>query len=47
MLKHALTARTPRPHYLVTTPAKQGVWLKRLLPAVLFYRMMGGSVEER
>jgi NAD(P)-dependent dehydrogenase (short-subunit alcohol dehydrogenase family) len=40
VLKHALNARNPRPHYLVTTPARQGVWLKRLLPADLFYRLM-------
>jgi NAD(P)-dependent dehydrogenase (short-subunit alcohol dehydrogenase family) len=40
VLKHALEARRPHPHYLVTTPAKQGVWLKRLLPADLFYRLM-------
>lgn len=39
-LRHALTARNPRPHYVVTTPAKQGVLLKRLLPAGLFYRLM-------
>jgi NAD(P)-dependent dehydrogenase (short-subunit alcohol dehydrogenase family) len=40
VLKQALNARSPRPHYLVTTPAKQGVWLKRLLPADVFYRLM-------
>jgi NAD(P)-dependent dehydrogenase (short-subunit alcohol dehydrogenase family) len=40
VLKHALSARSPRPHYVVTTPAKQGVWLKRLLPADVFYRLM-------
>lgn len=40
VLKSALNARNPRPHYLVTTPAKQGVLLKRLLPANLFYRLM-------
>ena len=39
-LKHALTARRPRPHYLVTTPARQGAMLKRLLPADLFYKLM-------
>jgi len=41
VLKHALTARHPRPHYIVTTPAKQGALLKRLLPAALFYRIIG------
>lgn len=40
VLKHALTAARPRPHYLVTTPARQGALLKRLLPADLFYRLM-------
>ena len=40
VLKLALNARNPRPHYVVTTPAKQGVLLKRLLPANLFYRLM-------
>ncbi|PTM96572.1 SDR family oxidoreductase [Mycoplana dimorpha] len=41
VLKHALDARTPRPHYIVTTPAKQGALLKKLLPAALFYRFIG------
>ncbi|MBB4955716.1 NAD(P)-dependent dehydrogenase (short-subunit alcohol dehydrogenase family) [Agrobacterium vitis] len=40
VLKHALTAKRPRPHYLVTKPAKQGVLLKRLMPSDLFYRLM-------
>jgi NAD(P)-dependent dehydrogenase (short-subunit alcohol dehydrogenase family) len=40
VLVHALTAPRPKPHYLVTTPAKQGAFLKRLLPAALFYRLM-------
>lgn len=40
VLKSALNAKNPRPHYLVTTPAKQGVLLKRLLPANFFYRLM-------
>lgn len=40
VLQHALTAQRPRPHYLVTKPAKQGTLLKRLLPADLFYRLM-------
>lgn len=39
-LKHALTAPNPKPHYLVTTPAKQAMILKRLLPAGLFYRLL-------
>lgn len=40
VLRHALTSARPKPHYLVTTPAKQGAFLKRLLPAALFYRLM-------
>ena len=40
VLVHALTADRPRPHYLVTTPAKRGYFLKKLLPADLFYRLL-------
>jgi len=41
VLKKALAAKRPRPHYLVTTPAKQGAFLKRVMPADWFYRLMG------
>lgn len=40
VLDHALNAPRPRPHYLVTRPAKQGALLKRLLPAALFYTLL-------
>ena len=40
VLSHALNASRPRPHYLVTKPAKQGALLKRILPASLFYTIM-------
>lgn len=40
VLVHALTAPRPKPHYLVTKPAKQGMVLKRFLSADLFYRLM-------
>ncbi len=40
VLSHALTSDNPRPHYLVTTPAKRGYFLKKLLPAGLFYRLL-------
>jgi NAD(P)-dependent dehydrogenase (short-subunit alcohol dehydrogenase family) len=40
VLRHALTARSPRPHYPVTTPAKQGLMLKKILPAALFYKII-------
>ena len=40
VLDHALNAPRPKPHYLVTRPAKQGALLKRLLPASLFYSLM-------
>ncbi len=41
VLNHALTAPHPKPHYPVTTPAKQGLILKKLLPASIFYRFIG------
>ena len=40
VLKHALTAPRPRPHYIVTKPAKKGVLAKRFLPADLLYRLL-------
>jgi NAD(P)-dependent dehydrogenase (short-subunit alcohol dehydrogenase family) len=40
VLSHALLSPRPRPHYVVTLPAKVGVLLKRLLPASLFYRIL-------
>lgn len=40
VLSHALNAKRPRPHYVVTTPAKHAVLLKRLLPSDLFYRVL-------
>lgn len=40
VLKHALTSPRPKPHYPVTTPAKQSLWLKRILPANLFYNLL-------
>jgi NAD(P)-dependent dehydrogenase (short-subunit alcohol dehydrogenase family) len=41
VLRHALTSRSPKPHYVVTKPARRGVLLKRLLPSGLFYRILG------
>ncbi|WP_137133714.1 SDR family oxidoreductase [Rhizobium sp. FKY42] len=40
VLRHALTAPRPKPHYVVTKPAKKGVLAKRLLPADLLYRLL-------
>lgn len=40
VLKHALEHPRPRPHYVVTIPAKLGVGLKRILPASLLYRIL-------
>ncbi|WP_309085524.1 SDR family oxidoreductase [Chelativorans sp.] len=40
VLRHALLHPRPRPHYVVTLPAKIGVFLKRVLPAQLFYRLI-------
>lgn len=42
-LRHALLSRRPRPHYVVTRPAKMGVLLKRLVPASLLYRVLAKS----
>jgi len=39
-LRHALLSQRPRPHYVVTVPAKIGVVLKRILPASLLYRVL-------
>lgn len=40
VLRQALLSERPKPHYVVTLPAKGGVFLKRFLPAGLFYRIM-------
>lgn len=40
-LRHALTSPSPKPHYILTKPAKRGVLLKRLLPSGLFYKILG------
>lgn len=42
-LRHALLSPRPKPHYLVTVPARVGAILKRLLPARLFYRILAGQ----
>ncbi|MET2831826.1 SDR family oxidoreductase [Mesorhizobium shangrilense] len=39
-LRHALLSRRPRPHYVVTMPARIGVMLKRILPASMLYRLL-------
>ncbi|UCI27519.1 SDR family oxidoreductase [Mesorhizobium sp. B2-8-5] len=39
-LRHALLSQRPRPHYVVTVPARIGVALKRVLPASLLYRVL-------
>ncbi len=39
-LRHALLSQRPRPHYVVTVPARIGVVLKRLLPSALLYRIL-------
>ncbi|MER8921839.1 SDR family oxidoreductase [Mesorhizobium sp. M0802] len=41
-LRHALLSRRPRPHYVVTVPARIGVMLKRILPASMLYRVLAG-----
>ncbi|TGP24792.1 MULTISPECIES: SDR family oxidoreductase [unclassified Mesorhizobium] len=39
-LRHALLSQRPRPHYVVTVPARIGVALKRILPASALYRVL-------
>ena len=39
-LRHALLSSRPRPHYVVTWPAKIGAAMKRLLPAAMVYRIL-------
>ncbi|TIR23215.1 MAG: SDR family oxidoreductase [Mesorhizobium sp.] len=39
-LRHALLSQRPRPHYVVTVPARIGAVLKRILPASLLYRVL-------
>ena len=39
-LRHALLSPSPRPHYVVTLPARIGATLKRFLPARLLYRVL-------
>lgn len=39
-LRHALENPDPKPHYVLTRPARIGTALKRLLPARLLYRIL-------
>jgi short-subunit dehydrogenase len=43
VLLHALLSPKPRPHYVVTLPAKIGVALKRILPAHMLYRVLASQ----
>ncbi len=43
VLKHALESAAPRPHYLVTRPAKLGVFLRRILPSRTLYTLLAKS----
>jgi len=40
VLRHALLSSRPRPHYVVTWPAKAGALMKRFLPPALLYRIL-------
>ena len=40
VLRHALLSSRPRPHYVVTLPAKMGAAMRRFLPAAMFYRIL-------
>lgn len=42
-LSHALLHPNPRPHYVVTSPARLGIILKRILPARAFYRLIASQ----
>jgi len=39
-LRHALLSSRPKPHYVVTWPARVGAAMKRLLPASTLYRIL-------
>jgi len=39
-LRHALLSRRPKPHYVVTWPARIGAAMKRFLPASMYYRIL-------
>lgn len=39
-LRRALLSPRPRPHYVVTLPAKVGAAMRRFLPAAIFYRIL-------
>ena len=43
VLLHALLSDRSRPHYVVTLPARLGVFLKRILPAPLLYRVLASQ----
>jgi NAD(P)-dependent dehydrogenase (short-subunit alcohol dehydrogenase family) len=43
VLKHALNSASPKPHYVITRPARIGVILKRLLPSKLLYKILAKS----
>ena len=43
VLKHALNAASPKPHYVITRPARIGVILKRILPSKLLYKLLAKS----
>lgn len=43
VLRHALLSAKPKPHYVVTLPAKIGVALRRILPAEMLYRILAAQ----
>jgi NAD(P)-dependent dehydrogenase (short-subunit alcohol dehydrogenase family) len=43
VLVRALESPRPQPHYVVTTPARIGTLLKRVLPARIFYRVLASQ----
>ncbi|MCC0028534.1 MAG: SDR family oxidoreductase [Zhengella sp.] len=43
VLRHALNSPRPKPHYVMTLPARAGVFIKRFLPPALAYRITAGQ----
>jgi NAD(P)-dependent dehydrogenase (short-subunit alcohol dehydrogenase family) len=47
VLLHALESPRPKPHYLVTLPAKIGAIMKHALPAAILYRILASRARHR
>jgi NAD(P)-dependent dehydrogenase (short-subunit alcohol dehydrogenase family) len=47
VLLHALENPRPKPHYLVTVPARIGAIMKHVLPAAILYRILASRARHR